>query len=308
MSGTTGRVVGSTHHHSEGAKRQSDSMAQPEFNPKLPNDGFVFDPFGLHSQQDDASSTASPQPPPQVNRLTRPDRPDSRQPTLAPDDAVEATRPVLQGSPTRTPPRPVPVPSRTTPRSILTPAPAPVAVLAPTPRSIPATPSPTTPVTAALPPRLVVKLIAHEEVSSVAQSGDDHEGTSDVYIEGKLTAQVTSSDALKNIPFYVVATTAANDSIHFAANEAYSSVSAKPLPQHALSLIHVPKTEISSVPIGTYSLTELVQHMPLVRYPNPCVNNKCCVLPHYKVGNDQYRSYLTSHALFLLLSSWWNER
>jgi hypothetical protein len=99
----------------------------------------------------------------------------------------------------------------------------------------------------------------------VAQSGAEHEGTCDVHIEGKLSAQVTSSDALKNVPFYVVATTPDEDVIQFAANDDYSTVYAKPLPDHALAMLHVPKTEISSVPIGTYTLKENVPHMPLVR-------------------------------------------
>ncbi|KAI2508170.1 hypothetical protein MHU86_6221 [Fragilaria crotonensis] len=235
-------------------------MAEPEFNNKVPKDGFFFDPFGLHSQQDDASSTASPQPPPQVTRLTRPAQPVPREPTFTPDDVVEATRPYLHSDQTRSP-------TRTPPRSV--PAPVPV----PTPRSVPPSPGPSTPVAApvipvapvtAIPPRLVVKFTAHEEVSSVAQAGAEHEGTSDVHIEGKLSAQVTSSDALKNVPFYVVATTPDNDMVQFTANDEYSTVSAKPLPEHALAMLHVPKTEITSVPIGTYSLREQVPHMPLL--------------------------------------------
>ena len=194
--------------------------------------------FGLHSPQEDTSSTASPQPPPQVTRLTTPVE---REPTLTPDDVIEATRPV----PARQPPRSAPVQRST-----------------PVPRSAPAVEK--TPINTGLPPRIVIKFTAHEEVSSVAQIGGEFEGISEVHIEGKLSAQVTSTDAIKHLPFCVIATTPDDDHIQFKVNEEYSSVSSRPLPQNALALIHVPKTEIVAVPIGTYSLTEVVPHMPLV--------------------------------------------
>lgn len=207
-------------------------MAQPKLNPQFPKEEFFFDPFGLHPQED-TSSTASPQPPPRVNRLTRSNE---RKPTLTPDDVSEASKPAAKSAP-KTAPKSAP---KTAPKSAS---------------------SPTTP---ALPPRLVVKFMAHEEVSSVAQAQTGDEGICAVYIEGKLSAQVTSSDAMKNLPFCVVATTPEEDHVQFKPNETYSSVSSRPLPQHALALIHVPKTEIAAVPIGTYSLTEQVAHMPLL--------------------------------------------
>lgn len=215
-------------------------MTKSEFNPKSAKDDFLFDPFGLHSPQEDVSSTASPQPPPQVNRLTTTIE---REPTLTPDDVIEATRAV---------------PARQPPRS----APAQRSVPVPVPRSVPtAAKSPTNNV---LPPRIVIKFAAHEEVSSVAQIGGEFEGISEVHIEGKLSAQVTSTDAIKHLPFCVIATTPDDDHIQFKVNEMYSSVSSRPLPPNALALIHVPKTEILAVPIGTYSLSEVVPHMPLV--------------------------------------------
>jgi hypothetical protein len=216
-------------------------MAKPEVNPKFAKDDFLFDPFGLHSPQEDTSSTASPQPPPQVNRLTKPIE---REPTLTPDDVIEATRVV---------------PGRQTPRSAPAPRPAPV------PHSVPT--AARTPANNVLPPRIVIKFAAHEEVSSVAQIGGEFEGISEVHIEGRLSAQVTSTDAIKHLPFCVIATTPDDDHIQFKVNEAFSSVSSRPLPQNALALIHVPKTEILAVPIGTYSLSEVVPHMPLVSEP-----------------------------------------
>lgn len=107
-------------------------------------DDFVFDPFGLHSNantatQEDDSSTRSPQPPPQVNRLTR---------------STEAPKPTSNATPQ--PPKPAKAP--------------PSAAVA-------------------LPPRLVVRFTAHEEVSSVAQTGVENEGSSEVFIEGKLSVR-----------------------------------------------------------------------------------------------------------------------
>lgn len=241
-------------------------MAQPKLNPQFPKEEFFFDPFGLHPQED-TSSTASPQPPPRVNRLTRSNE---RKPTLTPDDVSEASKPAAKSAP-KTAPKSAP---KTAPKSAS---------------------SPTTP---ALPPRLVVKFMAHEEVSSVAQAQTGDEGICAVYIEGKLSAQVTSSDAMKNLPFCVVATTPEEDHVQFKPNETYSSVSSRPLPQHALALIHVPKTEIAAVPIGTYSLTEQVAHMPLVR-SRPNFTFFQCSKPHISILTILY---------FQLLHSWWNER
>jgi hypothetical protein len=75
---------------------------------------------------------------------------------------------------------------------------------------------------------------------------------------------VTSSDAMKNSPFCLVASNPAEDRIQFTANKEYASVSSRPLPRDGVSLIHVPKTEVTAVPIGSYSVTENVRHMPLV--------------------------------------------
>jgi hypothetical protein len=48
-----------------------------------------------------------------------------------------------------------------------------------------------------LPPKLLVKLTLHEEVSSVAKTGPNNEGSSEVSVEGIIYAQVQSSDAKK---------------------------------------------------------------------------------------------------------------
>ena len=98
-------------------------------NHSPPADEFIFDPFGLHTNNNDDGSTGNGalKPPPQVTRLTRSDR-------ATPDDNSETSR----GS-------------------------------------------------AALPPRLIVKFRAHEEVTAVAATGPENEGSSDVFVEGKLS-------------------------------------------------------------------------------------------------------------------------
>lgn len=117
---------------------------------------------------------------------------------------------------------------------------------------------------AALPPKVIVKFRAHEEVSSLASSSPGEEGASSVHVEGKLAAQVTSSDATRNVPFCLAAANSTDDDIKFVPNGNYSVKSSSQLPKHAMSLFQIPKTEYGAATIGSYSLTETVQHMPLL--------------------------------------------
>jgi hypothetical protein len=79
-----------------------------------------------------------------------------------------------------------------------------------------------------------------------------------------LQAQVTSSDALKNAPFVLIGTGQAGSNLTFTPNESYSKVySTKD--GNKMNVVKVPKTVIGYVPIGTYSMTETIAHMPLVR-------------------------------------------
>jgi hypothetical protein len=38
-----------------------------------------------------------------------------------------------------------------------------------------------------LPPKLIIKFTTHEEVSSIAKKGAEHEGSSEIFVEGKLS-------------------------------------------------------------------------------------------------------------------------
>lgn len=111
-------------------------------NKNLPLEGEIFDPFGLGKDAiawvDDAS-TASPQPPPEVNRLTRSkDAKDINLGSLAGEEAS------LEGE------------SIASRKSL------------------------------SLPPKLVVKFTLHEEVTSVAKTGAENEGASDITAHGNL--------------------------------------------------------------------------------------------------------------------------
>ena len=122
--------------------------------------------------------------------------------------------------------------------------------------------------TLALPPKLNVKLSIHEEVSSTAIDSD---GTSQVFIEGEIKAQVQCSDALKNAPFVLTGGPSTVFQQHWKIT-AMSDV-AKPLTAATNNskknladqfTVHIPKHEIGWVPTARFSLSGLVQHMPIL--------------------------------------------
>jgi len=119
----------------------------------------------------------------------------------------------------------------------------------------------------ALPPKIMVKFSIHEEVSSLAKFGVENEGASEVHIEGKLHAQIQSSDALKNVPFALVASTLKGGRIQFSPNTDYVLEPSRPsqsIPAQTLHIVNIPKLEIGSVPLGSYVFSEQVRHMPLL--------------------------------------------
>ena len=91
----------------------------------------------------------------------------------------------------------------------------------------------------------------------------------------KLQAQVQSSDALKNVPFVLSGTTSQGESVVFQGNReivstvqrpaalpSSSSSSSSSHPQHYL--VQIDKSVLNSIAIGSYSILEEIQHMPLV--------------------------------------------
>lgn len=119
----------------------------------------------------------------------------------------------------------------------------------------------------ALPPRVVVKFQLQEEVSSVAHSNDEIEGCSDVQIEGTLMAQVVSSDALKNVPFFLLSSTDNQKDVEFLPNKnCAKSVldSDDTKPRANISIVEIPKETLGFVNVGNYRISQSLDHMPLM--------------------------------------------
>lgn len=119
----------------------------------------------------------------------------------------------------------------------------------------------------AIPPKLLVKFNIHEEVNSVANVGVENEGSSEVNVEGKLYCQIQSSDALKNSPFALVATTLQGGRVQFRPNDDFvkePSSALQSIPAHSVHIVNIPKLEIGSVHLGSYVFAENVRHMPVL--------------------------------------------
>mmetsp|Transcript_935 Transcript_935/g.1998 ORF Transcript_935/g.1998 Transcript_935/m.1998 type:complete len:319 (-) Transcript_935:395-1351(-) len=119
----------------------------------------------------------------------------------------------------------------------------------------------------ALPPRLMVKFQIHEEVSSVSHISNDTDGSLSVQIEGTLLAQVVSSDALKNIPFFLVSSATNETSIDFTPNDTYTKVPGEPngeKPKVDANIVTIPKEILGFVKVGTYRISQSMEHMPLL--------------------------------------------
>ena len=103
-----------------------------------------------------------------------------------------------------------------------------------------------------------------------------------------LQAQVTSSNALKNSPFVLVGTGQPGTQLKYTPNHVYSKLyggggddadgvgggkdetspaSGKNAPSSSLvNVVKIPKSILTFVKIGTYTITEDIDHMPLVSY------------------------------------------
>jgi hypothetical protein len=129
-------------------------------------------------------------------------------------------------------------------------------------RSTIASPSKASSSNMTLPPKLLVKLTVFEEVSSVAKTGPNNEGSSEVSIEGSIYAQVQCSDAKKNAAFALLTPPFHVGSLHVRPNPMFSTA---PVEGDAVKhLVKVPKHEIGKVQVAFFSLTEEVRHMPIL--------------------------------------------
>ena len=74
-----------------------------------------------------------------------------------------------------------------------------------------------------------------------------------------------SSDAMKNIPFQLSGIDSKGQAVQFQGNRMYvSSPSSTPASLQVPYLVQIDKSEITSVEVGKYILTEEVKYMPLV--------------------------------------------
>lgn len=110
----------------------------------------------------------------------------------------------------------------------------------------------------ALPPKLTIKLMIHEEVSSLAKPGKEREGASMVSIDGTVYAQVQCSDANRNAPFAIKTGELSSGNLTIRPNNEFSASSTK------CNAIEVPKKEIGYVPIAYYTITDEIEHMPIL--------------------------------------------
>mmetsp|Transcript_3027 Transcript_3027/g.3602 ORF Transcript_3027/g.3602 Transcript_3027/m.3602 type:complete len:382 (+) Transcript_3027:183-1328(+) len=119
---------------------------------------------------------------------------------------------------------------------------------------------------AALPPRLLVKFKVHEEVTSVAHLSDNNEGISNAMIEGTVMAQVVSSDALKNVPFYLISSTDNQIAIDFSPNDKFTKIFIPDGKIHGIekNVVKIPKEILGFMTIGKYRISQSMAHMPLL--------------------------------------------
>mmetsp|Transcript_17075 Transcript_17075/g.39005 ORF Transcript_17075/g.39005 Transcript_17075/m.39005 type:complete len:338 (+) Transcript_17075:97-1110(+) len=119
----------------------------------------------------------------------------------------------------------------------------------------------------ALPPRIMVKLQLEEEVSSIAHLSDRNQGSSEVQIMGTVMAQVVSSDAMKNIPFFLVSSNDSHKALDFISNNTYAKKFHDPDDEKngiTTNVVNVPKEVLGFVTVGKYRLSQSMEHMPLL--------------------------------------------
>eukprot|EP00532_Pseudo-nitzschia_australis_P004450 CAMPEP_0168183644 /NCGR_PEP_ID=MMETSP0139_2-20121125/12713_1 /TAXON_ID=44445 /ORGANISM="Pseudo-nitzschia australis, Strain 10249 10 AB" /LENGTH=326 /DNA_ID=CAMNT_0008105007 /DNA_START=121 /DNA_END=1101 /DNA_ORIENTATION=- len=119
----------------------------------------------------------------------------------------------------------------------------------------------------ALPPRLLIKFKVHEEVTSLANLYNEREGESEVQIEGTLLAQVVSSDALKNIPFFLVSLIDNQNGFDFTPNDTYAKELGEPKGKNSkfdTHVVSISKESLGFVNVGQYRIVQSMDHMPLL--------------------------------------------
>eukprot|EP00980_Cylindrotheca_fusiformis_P000164 scaffold26_cov117-Cylindrotheca_fusiformis.AAC.5 len=116
----------------------------------------------------------------------------------------------------------------------------------------------------AIPPLMAVNFKIHEEISSYATMDPDLEGSSEIFVQGGVLAQVTSSDALKNSPWVLLGTTKDGNIIDVVPNASYTTRYETRGDRDKVCIIKIPKSTVAFVPVGSYHFTETIEHMPLL--------------------------------------------
>lgn len=108
---------------------------------------------------------------------------------------------------------------------------------------------------------------------------------------------MTSSDALKNSPFILLAVSPQDTEIVFTPNDEYAKSYSSDGKTAQVNVVKIPKGAIGFVSAGSYQLAEKVAHMPMV---SPTEVYYCSTTP-----------YRVSSSLILYcveLVSFWNEK
>jgi len=132
----------------------------------------------------------------------------------------------------------------------------------------------TSPTAMGIPPKMMIKLSIHEEVSSVAIADAETEGCSDVSVEGSVYAQIQCSDAKRNAPFVVHAATN-EPTLMLRPDLNVSKQSPKDVANNCV-LVQVPKHDIGFVPVAHYTIQQRVQHMPLLLERKVTIHGTLC--------------------------------
>jgi hypothetical protein len=119
-----------------------------------------------------------------------------------------------------------------------------------------------------LPPKMMIKLTIHEQVSSVAKTGKEREGTSEVTIDGTIYAQVQCSDANRNAPFSLKTGALSSGTLTLYPNQDFSASPTK------CDAIEVPKKDVGYVPVAFYTITDEIEHMPVLLERKVTVQDK----------------------------------
>lgn len=115
-----------------------------------------------------------------------------------------------------------------------------------------------------VPPLIAINFKIHEEISSIATMDPELEGASEILVQGGVMAQMTSSDAHKNLPWILDGKTKQEEEVDITPNVSYSKKWDARGQKNKVSVITIPKTTVGFVPIASYYFKETIDHMPLV--------------------------------------------